>query len=163
MPVGAFGGRKDIMQALSPVGPVYQAGTLSGNPIAMVAGLKTLEIISREGFYEELTAKTTKFVIDMLAVAKKNNIALTSSQVGAMFGLFFTDIEGVKSFSEATQCNVEQFNQFFHGMLDAGVNLAPSAYEAGFVSSAHTNEDLQQTVDAADKVFSLFNLGTCIK
>lgn len=155
MPVGAFGGRKDIMQALSPVGPVYQAGTLSGNPIAMVAGLKTLEIISREGFYEDLTAKTTRFVADMLAVAKKNNVALTSSQVGAMFGLFFTDVEGVKSFAEATQCNVEQFNQFFHGMLDAGVNLAPSAYEAGFVSSAHTDEDLQQTVDAADKVFSL--------
>ncbi|MCK5896349.1 MAG: glutamate-1-semialdehyde 2,1-aminomutase [Cocleimonas sp.] len=155
MPVGAFGGRKDIMQVLSPIGSVYQAGTLSGNPIAMAAGLKTLEIISREGFYETLTAKTTTFVADMLAVAKKNDIALTSNQVGAMFGFFFTDIEGVKRFSEVTQCNVERFNTFFHGMLKEGVNFAPSAYEAGFVSSAHTDEDLQQTIVAADKVFSL--------
>jgi glutamate-1-semialdehyde 2,1-aminomutase len=154
MPVGAFGGRKDIMQALSPVGPVYQAGTLSGNPIAMAAGLKTLEIISREGFYEDLTAKTTTFIADMLAVAHKNDIAMTSNQVGAMFGFFFTDIEGVKSFAEVMQCNVERFNQFFHKMLEAGVNFAPSAYEAGFVSSAHTKEDLQQTVSAADSVFS---------
>jgi glutamate-1-semialdehyde 2,1-aminomutase len=155
MPVGAFGGRKDIMQALSPVGSVYQAGTLSGNPIAMAAGLKTLEIISREGFYEALTAKTTAFVADMLAIAKKNDIALTSNQVGAMFGFFFTDLESVTRFSEVTQCNVEQFNKFFHGMLKEGVNFAPSAYEAGFVSSAHTDEDLQQTMIAADKVFSL--------
>jgi glutamate-1-semialdehyde 2,1-aminomutase len=155
MPVGAFGGRKDIMNALSPVGPVYQAGTLSGNPIAMAAGLKTLDIISRDGFYEDLTAKTSKFVAGMLAVAQKNDIALTSNQVGAMFGFFFTDVEGVKSFAEVTQCNIERFNQFFHKMLDAGVNFAPSAYEAGFVSSAHTDEDLQQTVDAADRVFSL--------
>ncbi len=157
MPVGAFGGRKDIMQALSPIGPVYQAGTLSGNPIAMTAGLKTLEIISRDGFYEDLNKKTTAFVVDMLAVAKKNNIGLTSNQVGAMFGLFFTDIEGVKSFDEVMQCNVEQFNLFFHGMLEAGINFAPSAYEAGFVSSAHTCEDLQQTVIAAEKVFSSLN------
>jgi len=157
MPVGAFGGRKDIMQALSPVGPVYQAGTLSGNPIAMTAGLKTLEIISRDGFYQDLNKKTTDFVADMLAVAKKNNISLTSNQVGAMFGLFFTDIEGVKSFDEVMQCNAEQFNRFFHGMLEAGINFAPSAYEAGFVSSAHTPEDLQQTVAVAEKVFSSLN------
>ncbi len=157
MPVGAFGGRKDIMQALSPVGPVYQAGTLSGNPIAMTAGLKTLEIISRDGFYEDLNKKTTNFVGDMLAVAKKNNIVLTSNQVGAMFGLFFTDIEGVKSFDEVMQCNVEQFNLFFHGMLEAGINFAPSAYEAGFISSAHTRQDLQQTVSVAEKVFSSLN------
>ena len=157
MPVGAFGGRKDIMQALSPVGPVYQAGTLSGNPIAMTAGLKTLEIISRDGFYQDLNKKTTDFVADMLAVAKKNNISLTSNQVGAMFGLFFTDIEGVKSFDEVMQCNAEQFNRFFHGMLEAGINFAPSAYEAGFVSSAHTPEDLQQTVMTAEKVFSSLN------
>ncbi len=154
MPVGAFGGRKDIMQALSPLGPVYQAGTLSGNPIAMAAGLKTLEIISRDGFYEDLIAKTTKFVADMTSVASKNNIALSSNQAGAMFGLFFSDNEDIKSFSEVTQCNIERFNIFFHAMLDAGVNFAPSAYETGFVSSAHTEEDLQQTVDAADKVFA---------
>ena len=157
MPVGAFGGRNDIMQALSPVGPVYQAGTLSGNPIAMAAGLKTLEIISRDGFYEDLVAKTTGFVSDMLLVAKQNDIALTSTQVGAMFGFFFTDLETVKSFAEATTCNIAQFNQFFHGMLNEGVNLAPSAYEAGFVSSAHTSDDLEQTVTAAGKVFSSLN------
>ena len=154
MPVGAFGGRKDIMEALSPIGPIYQAGTLSGNPIAMTAGLKTLDIIARDGFYEDLNAKTEKLVSGMLAAAKKNNIPLTSNRVGAMYGLFFTDIEGVKSFSEVMTCNVDQFNHFFHGMLDAGVNLAPSAYEAGFVSSAHTTEDLEQTIAAADKVFS---------
>ncbi|MCK5810593.1 MAG: glutamate-1-semialdehyde 2,1-aminomutase [Cocleimonas sp.] len=154
MPVGAFGGRKDIMQALSPIGPVYQAGTLSGNPIAMAAGLKTLEIISRAGFYEDLIAKTTKFVTDMKIVARKNNIALSSNQAGAMFGLFFSDIDGIKSFSEVTQCNIERFNIFFHAMLDAGVNIAPSAYETGFVSSAHTEADLQQTVDIADKIFA---------
>jgi len=157
MPVGAFGGRKDIMQALSPVGPVYQAGTLSGNPIAMAAGLKTLDIISQAGFYDELTAKTEMFVSGMLVAAKKNNISLTSNQVGAMFGLFFTDIEGVKSFSEVMTCNIELFNRFFHGMLDAGINLAPSAYEAGFVSSAHSDEDLQQTIVAAEKVFASLN------
>ena len=154
MPVGAFGGRKDIMHALSPLGPVYQAGTLSGNPIAMAAGLKTLEIISRDGFYEDLIAKTTKFVADMTSVASKNNIALSSNQAGAMFGLFFSDNDDIKSFSEVTQCNIERFNIFFHAMLDAGVNFAPSAYETGFVSSAHTEEDLQQTVDAANKVFA---------
>jgi glutamate-1-semialdehyde 2,1-aminomutase len=145
------------MQALSPVGPVYQAGTLSGNPIAMAAGLKTLEIISRDGFYEDLVAKTTGFVSDMLLVAKQNDIAFTSTQVGAMFGFFFTDLETVKSFAEATTCNIAQFNQFFHGMLNEGVNLAPSAYEAGFVSSAHTSDDLEQTVAAAGKVFSSLN------
>ncbi|MCK5917167.1 MAG: glutamate-1-semialdehyde 2,1-aminomutase [Cocleimonas sp.] len=157
MPVGAFGGRKDIMQVLSPLGPVYQAGTLSGNPIAMAAGLKTLEIISRDGFYEDLIAKTTKFVTDMKAVAHKNNIGLTSNQAGAMFGLFFSDSQEIKSFSEVTQCNIERFNIFFHAMLDAGVNLAPSAYETGFVSSAHTDADLQQTVEAANKIFSSLN------
>lgn len=155
MPVGAFGGRKDIMQALSPVGPVYQAGTLSGNPIAMAAGLKTLEIISRDGFYEDLTEKTTRFITGMLNAAKKHGIAMTSNQVGAMFGLFFTDKESVNSFAEVTACDTDRFNKFFHGMLQAGVNLAPSAYEAGFVSSAHSDEDIQQTIDASDKVFAL--------
>jgi glutamate-1-semialdehyde 2,1-aminomutase len=157
MPVGAFGGRKDIMQALSPVGPVYQAGTLSGNPIAMAAGLKTLEIISRDGFYDNLIAKTTRFLTNIKAVANKNNIALTTNQAGAMFGLFFSDKESIKSFSEVAQCNADQFNYFFHAMLDAGVNLAPSVYETGFVSSAHSDEDLQQTVDAADNAFANLN------
>ncbi|MCK5903618.1 MAG: glutamate-1-semialdehyde 2,1-aminomutase [Cocleimonas sp.] len=157
MPVGAFGGRKDIMQALSPCGAVYQAGTLSGNPIAMIAGLKTLEIIARDGFYESLTEKTTTLVSGLVAAAKQHNIALSSHQVGGMFGFFFTDVEEVRYFNEVTHCNITQFNQFFHAMLKQGINLAPSAYEAGFLSSAHSDDDLQQTIDAAEQAFSSLN------
>ncbi|MBC8211542.1 MAG: glutamate-1-semialdehyde 2,1-aminomutase [Gammaproteobacteria bacterium] len=153
MPVGAFGGKKDIMSHIAPVGPVYQAGTLSGNPIAMTAGLKNLEIITREGFYESLTEKTDFLVDGILAAAKRQGIAMTANRVGAMFGLFFTDQAQVKSFADVGRCDIQRFNKFFHGMLDAGVNLAPSAYEAGFVSSAHTEQHLQQTIDAAEQVF----------
>jgi len=153
MPVGAFGGRKEIMSYIAPVGPVYQAGTLSGNPIAMTAGLKNLEIITRAGFYEELTEKTDFLVDGILAAAKRQGIAMTSNRVGAMFGLFFTDQAQVRSFADVGRCDIQRFNKFFHGMLDAGVNLAPSAYEAGFVSSAHTQQHLQQTIDAAEAVF----------
>ena len=152
MPVGAFGGRKDIMEFIAPVGPVYQAGTLSGNPVAMAAGLKTLELISAEGFYESLTANTHTLLTGILDKAKAANIAMTSNQVGGMFGLFFTDADRVNNFEQVTQCNVERFNRFFHGMLNEGVYLAPSAYEAGFVSAAHSDDDLQATVDAAAKV-----------
>lgn len=154
MPVGAFGGKKDIMDYIAPTGPVYQAGTLSGNPIAMTAGLKNLDIISQPNFYEDLTAKVDFLVDGILAAAKKHNIALTANKVGAMFGLFFTDQAKVENFEQATQCNIEQFQQFFKLMLDSGVNLAPSAYEAGFVSSAHTQEILQQTIDKAEQAFS---------
>jgi len=153
MPVGAFGGKREVMEYIAPLGPVYQAGTLSGNPIAMTAGLKTLELISAPGFYDEL-AKKVEFLTDgILAAAKNAGIAMTCNRVGGMFGLFFSD-QQVTSFEQATKCNIEQFKKFFHGMLDEGVYLAPSAYEAGFVSAAHSEQDLQNTIDAAAKVFS---------
>jgi glutamate-1-semialdehyde 2,1-aminomutase len=154
MPVGAFGGRRDIMQHLSPLGAVYQAGTLSGNPLAMAAGLKMLEIICRDGFYDELTAKTTKLVDGMCAAAKAAGIPFSSHQVGGMFGLFFTEEEKVTTYRQVTQCNIERFNKFFHGMLDRGVYMAPSAFEAGFVSNAHTDEDFAATLEAAKEVFA---------
>jgi len=152
MPVGAFGGRKDIMQFIAPTGPVYQAGTLSGNPIAMAAGLKTLELISADNFFEDLNSKVNTLVNGIIEKAKSHNIPMTSNIVGGMFGLFFTDAQKVTNFTQATQCNSERFQKFFHGMLEQGVYLAPSAYEAGFVSCKHSNEDIQATIDAADKV-----------
>ena len=133
---------------------MYQAGTLSGNPIAMTAGLKNLEIISRAGFFEELSEKTDFLVSGILTAAKDAGIAMTANKVGAMFGLFFTDQEQVQSFADVGRCDIERFKNFFHGMLQQGVNLAPSAYEAGFVSSAHSQEQLQQTIDAAARVFA---------
>ena len=154
MPVGAFGGRADVMSQLAPTGPVYQAGTLSGNPIAMAAGLKTLEIISRNGFYEDLDVKTERMVKGVLKLAADNGIAMSANRVGAMFGLFFTDEEHVTTYQQVTACNIERFNRFFHGMLAQGVNLAPSAYEAGFVSSAHTDQDIEDTLIAAENVFA---------
>ncbi len=157
MPVGAFGGRRDIMEQLAPVGPVYQAGTLSGNPIAMTAGLKNLDIVSTEGFYEDLERKTARLVDGILAAARVAGIAMTANRVGAMFGLFFTDQEQVASFADVGRCDIEAFKRFFHGMLDAGVNLAPSAYEAGFVSSAHTNELIDQTIEKAASVLQFMS------
>lgn len=154
MPVGAFGGRKDIMEHLSPTGPVYQAGTLSGNPIAMTAGLKMLDIVSAEGFYEELTSKTNMFVEGMLAAAEHNGISMTSNQLGGMFGLFFTSAEKIETFEQVMACDTERFGNFFHGMLDKGINLAPSAFEAGFLSLAHTDDDIKDTVQAANEVFA---------
>jgi len=151
MPVGAFGGKREIMEHIAPLGPVYQAGTLSGNPIAMTAGLKTLELISAPGFYDELTKKVGFLTDGILAAAKSAGINMTCNRVGGMFGLFFSD-QQVTSFEQATQCNVDQFKAFFHGMLDEGVYLAPSAYEAGFVSAAHTQDDLQKTIAAAANV-----------
>jgi len=154
MPVGAFGGKREIMEHIAPLGPVYQAGTLSGNPVAMAAGLKTLELISAPGFYDELNAKVNKLVDGILEKAKAAGIPMTSNVIGGMFGLFFTEAETVTDFQQATQCNIERFKKFYHGMLEQGIYLAPSAYEAGFVSSAHTDDDLQKTIDAAEKVFS---------
>lgn len=153
MPVGAFGGRQEIMNHLAPIGPVYQAGTLSGNPIAMTAGLKNLDIISQPGFFESLTEKTDFLVDGILAAAKRQSIAMTANKVGAMFGLFFTDQADVKGFADVGNCDLERFKAFFHGMLQQGVNLAPSAYEAGFVSLAHDEAILQQTIDKAEAVF----------
>jgi glutamate-1-semialdehyde 2,1-aminomutase len=153
MPVGAFGGKREIMQQIAPTGPIYQAGTLSGNPIAMTAGLKTLEIISKPDFYSDLSDKTQQLLKGLKERAKAANIPFTTAQVGAMFGLFFTDVEKVSSFKQVMECDGERFKQFFHGMLDQGVYLAPSAFEAGFLSSAHSNADIQKTLDAASKVF----------
>ena len=153
MPVGAFGGKREIMEQIAPTGPVYQAGTLSGNPVAMAAGLKNLEIISSKGFYERLNEKVVALTEGLKERAKANNIALTTNEVGGMFGMFFTEAEQVTNFAEVSQCNVERFKKFYHGMLEQGVYLAPSAYEAGFVSSAHTNEDIENTLDAAEAVF----------
>ena len=160
MPVGAFGGRADVMQQLAPTGPVYQAGTLSGNPIAMTAGLKTLEIISRDGFYEDLNAKTERMLKGIQLAAKENGIPLSTNQVGAMFGLFFTEEEQVTSYKQVTACNVDRFNDFFHKMLGQGINLAPSAFEAGFVSSAHTDQDIDDTIAAAKNVFQMIRKET---
>jgi glutamate-1-semialdehyde 2,1-aminomutase len=154
MPVGAFGGRSDIMHYIAPLGPVYQAGTLSGNPVAMAAGLKTLEIISRPGFYETLTQTTTQLLDGLHAAATANDIALCSNQVGAMFGLFFTDQPEVSNFSQVSACDVERFRQFFHGMLSRGVNLAPSAYEAGFVSALHGADEIEHSIAAAAACFA---------
>ncbi len=153
MPVGAFGGRKDIMSQLAPLGPVYQAGTLSGNPVAMAAGLKTLDLVSQAGFYEDLSCKTRQLVEGLTASAKSAGIPMVSNAVGGMFGLFFTDQPQVTSFSEVMACDVTRFNRFFHGMLEEGVYLAPSAFEAGFVSAAHDESTLDDTLKAAERVF----------
>jgi len=155
MPVGAFGGKRDIMQQLAPAGPVYQAGTLSGNPIAMTAGLKNLEIISQPGFYEALSEKTETLTDGIQQAADQAGIAFTYNRVGAMFGLFFSEADEVRDFAAVGECDIERFRQFFHGMLNEGVYLAPSAYEAGFVSMAHSEQHLQQTIEAAAVVFTM--------
>jgi len=154
MPVGAFGGRREVMNHIAPLGPVYQAGTLSGNPVAMAAGLATLEIISRPGFFEALTKTTGELLDGLHAAAEANGVALRSNQVGAMFGLFFTEQAEVSSFAQVSACDVERFRKFFHGMLKRGVNLAPSAYEAGFVSAAHGSAEIEQTIEAAAASFA---------
>ncbi len=154
MPVGAFGGRAAIMDHIAPDGPVYQAGTLSGNPVAMAAGLKTLELISAPGFFERLTHKTAQLAKEIKHTADSAGIPVCTQQVGGMFGVFFTDLERVTRFSEVMQCNVARFKKFFHGMLQHGVYLAPSAFEAGFVSAAHSEEDIANTISAAAQVFA---------
>ncbi len=148
MPVGAFGGREEIMDYMAPDGGVYQAGTLSGNPVAMAAGLATLGGITDEGFYQRLEAKTARLTDGILAEAKEALIPMTANCVGAMFGLFFSGSK-VNNYADATACNSEQFNAFFHGMLERGVYLAPSAFEAGFVSAAHSEEAIEETIRTA--------------
>jgi len=152
MPVGAFGGRREIMEHIAPLGPVYQAGTLSGNPVAMAAGLATLEAICEPGFHTRLAEKTSQLVEGLLNAARLAGVPLSANQVCGMFGLFFTDKAPVRYFREVMQCDVERFNKFFHGMLQQGVYLAPSAFEAGFVSAAHTKEDIDATIAAARNV-----------
>jgi glutamate-1-semialdehyde 2,1-aminomutase len=153
MPVGAFGGRRDIMQHIAPLGGVYQAGTLSGNPIAMAAGLAALTEIRKPGVYDVLTAKTTQLIEGLAAAAKEVGIPLATTQVGGMFGVFFSNEAHISNYQQATQCDIEAFKRFFHLMLDQGVYLAPSAYEAGFLSVAHSDDDLAYTIAAAKKAF----------
>jgi glutamate-1-semialdehyde 2,1-aminomutase len=154
MPVGAFGGRREIMERIAPLGPVYQAGTLSGNPVAMSAGLKTLELLSVPGFFEALEAKTERLATGLVDAAKSAGVPLAANCVGGMFGIFFTDAPQVTSYAQATACNLEQFKRFYHAMLARGVYLAPSAFEAGFVSAAHADADIDATLAAAAEAFA---------
>jgi glutamate-1-semialdehyde 2,1-aminomutase len=154
MPVGAFGGRADVMDRIAPVGPVYQAGTLSGNPVAMAAGLATLELVSRPGFFERLAATTRRLTAGLRSAAAGAGVPLATNEVGGMFGLFFTVAPAVRSFADVMACDVERFKRFFHGMLAEGVYLAPSAFEAGFVSSAHGDPELEHTWQAAERVLA---------
>jgi glutamate-1-semialdehyde 2,1-aminomutase len=148
MPVGAYGGRRDIMEQVAPSGPIYQAGTLSGNPVAMAAGLAMLEIIQEPGFHADLERKTRLLADGMLAVAIDAGVPFSVNHVCGMFGLFFT-AEKVETYTQATACDVPAFNRFFHAMLERGVYLAPSAFEAGFMSSAHSEQDIADTLQAA--------------
>ena len=155
MPAAAFGGRADIMASLAPDGPVYQAGTLSGNPVAMAAGLATLEAIDQDGFYESLSAKTKQLVDGLALAASETGISMATECEGGMFGLVFTDAPSVRTFDQVATADVKRFKRFFHGMLNEGVYLAPSAFEAGFVSAAHGDEEINATIAAARKVFPL--------
>ena len=153
MPVGAFGGKRVIMEQLAPLGPVYQAGTLSGNPVALAAGLATLDLIASPRFHGDLATKTRQLCEELVTAACEAGVLLTTNYVGGMFGLFFT-AENVTNYAQATACDVERFKTFFHGMLAEGVYFAPSAFEAGFMSSAHTEADLDATAVAARRVFA---------
>ncbi|MFA5530889.1 MAG: glutamate-1-semialdehyde 2,1-aminomutase [Thiohalomonadaceae bacterium] len=155
MPVGAFGGKRAIMEEIAPLGPVYQAGTLSGNPVAMAAGLATLDLVQQPGFYEELARKTAYLAEGIMGAAKQAGVSMSENHVGGMFGLFFTSEAKITSYGQAvSRCDVERFKRFFHGMLEEGVYLAPSAFEAGFVSAAHTQQDLDDTIAAAARVLT---------
>lgn len=153
MPVGCFGGKKEIMSHIAPLGPVYQAGTLSGNPLAMAAGLATLNLVQQPDFHAKLSSYAERLVQGLQVRADAAGIPFTTTQVGGMFGLFFTDKKEIRNFDDAVACNVERFKQFFHLMLEGGVYLAPSAYEAGFVSAAMGEAELKITLDAAEKAF----------
>lgn len=153
LPVGAFGGRKDIMSVLAPLGPVYQAGTLSGNPVAVTAGLTTLKLVQAPGFYEALTAKTTQLMDGMKQAAQKAGVPFSAQSVGGMFGLYFS-ASNPTSYADMMQADKNAFNHFFHRMLDSGIYLGPSAFEAGFVSAAHSDDDIRQTVQAAEQAFA---------
>jgi len=154
MPVGAFGGRADIMDRITPDGPVFHAGTLSGNPVAMAAGLATLKACMQPGFYEGLERKARALMDGFVQQARNAGVPLTTVVVGGMFGFFFTDAAQVTGYKQATACNIDRFRKFFHGMLAEGVYLAPSAYEAGFVSSAHSDADIAASVSAAGRVLA---------
>ena len=152
MPVGAFGGKREIMEKVAPLGPVYQAGTLSGNPVAVAAGLATLRLIQAQGFYESLSASTRALCDGLTEAAKRHGVAFSAQSVGGMFGIYFR-ASCPNSYAEVMECDKDAFNRFFHTMLDAGHYLAPSAFEAGFVSAAHSASDIAETIVAADAVF----------
>ena len=154
MPVGAFGGKKEIMQHIAPLGPVYQAGTLSGNPVAMASGLATLNLISQPGFLEPVARRTTRLVEGLVTRASAAGIPLTSNHVGTMWGIFFSEDEKIVNYNQVMKCDTERFARFFHGMLEEGVYLAPASYEAGFMSAAHSDDDITHTLSAAERVFS---------
>ncbi|HAN27402.1 MAG TPA: glutamate-1-semialdehyde-2,1-aminomutase [Haliea salexigens] len=154
MPVGAFGGKRHIMEQIAPLGPVYQAGTLSGNPIAMAAGLATMEVISAPGFYEPIFARTTQLCRGMEQAAAEAGVPFTTNHAGTMFGGFFTDASSVSNYQQVMACDGAAFNRFFHLMLEAGVYLAPASYEAGFTSAAHSDDDIEQTLAAARRAFA---------
>jgi glutamate-1-semialdehyde 2,1-aminomutase len=154
MPVGAFGGRRDIMARLAPLGPIYQAGTLSGNPVAMIAGLTTLELVSAPGFHQRLETSTDLLVRRLADCARSAGIPLATNHVCGMFGFFFTDQPIVDRFDRVMACDVERFKRFFHGMLNEGIYFAPSAFETGFMSVAHTEADIDATIAAATRVFT---------
>lgn len=157
MPVGAFGGKENIMNHIAPDGPIYQAGTLSGNPVAMSAGLATLNLISSKDFFNSLEYKTKILVDGITKSAEKIGVPLAMNYVGGMFGLFFTNEKTIDSFKKVISCNKEHYNIFFHGMLEEGIYLAPSSYEAGFVSSSHSDDDIKLTIDTAEKIFKKIN------
>jgi glutamate-1-semialdehyde 2,1-aminomutase len=154
MPVGAFGGRRDIMERLAPLGPVYQAGTLSGNPVAMIAGITTLELVSAPGFHQKLETSTDELIRRLRESAQSAGIPLATNHICGMFGLFFTGEPNVDRYGKVMACDVERFKRFFHGMLAEGIYLAPSAFEAGFLSAAHTAADIAATIAAATRVFA---------
>ncbi len=154
MPVGAFGGKRQFMEYISPLGPVYQAGTLSGNPVAMASGLATLELISEPGFLEPVCRRTSALVNGLVDRAQAAGIPLTSNHVGTMWGIFFSDERKIINYDQVMRCDKDRFARFFHGMLREGVYLAPASFEAGFMSSAHTDEDIQFTLEASERVFA---------
>lgn len=156
MPVGCFGGKREIMEKIAPLGPVYQAGTLSGNPLAMAAGLTTLQLIRRPGFHAELTDYTTRMLQGLQDRADATGVPFVTTQAGGMFGLYFSGAEDIVTFSDVMASDSERFKRFFHLMLDGGVYLAPSAFEAGFTSIAHGDEELRITLDAAERAFATF-------
>ena len=156
LPCAAFGGKKEIMNQIAPLGPIYQAGTLSGNPLSMASGLAMLSALeSDKSFYENLGKRSQYLVNGIVSEAKVQNIPMTSNSVGGMFGLFFSSEKKVSNFSQASSCNIELFKKFYNAMLKQGIYLAPSAYEAGFLSNAHTDDDLDKTINAAATAFSL--------
>ncbi len=154
MPVGAFGGKRELMEQIAPTGPVYQAGTLSGNPVAMAAGLASLDLIAEPGFHDRLTKRTLELTAGLQAAASDAGVPFRTTAIGGMFGMFFTDADSIINFEQVSACDVDAFKVFFHQMLDRGVYLAPSAFEAGFVSSAHTTEHIEATLTAARESFA---------